>query len=235
MKRSVEILGGGVLGLCLGTVFLATPVASVLTSYVKATWSLAGCPAGNYVLASTAQIIGGGQTFTVSTPVRIPRTAVVQTFNDVPSGTYAITAVLRRTGGNVVVGTATQTASTADGVAALARSRAPEQPAVGKARPRWPQLPVSPAAAVPPKTSIAPPAPPPAALPRAVPRPVAASPREWVLADLIRLSDPDGEPGWTRVELVDLDGDALADEIRIESPNGSTTVWRLVRQPLTTR
>jgi hypothetical protein len=35
MKRSVEILGGGVLGLALGTVFLAHPIASAMTTYAQ--------------------------------------------------------------------------------------------------------------------------------------------------------------------------------------------------------
>jgi len=63
-----------------------------------------------------------------------------------------------------------------------------------------------------------------------------AGPREWLLADLVRLSDPDGvESGWHLVELVDTDGDGLADEIRIEPQNGTAVVWRLVPQRLFVR
>jgi hypothetical protein len=63
-----------------------------------------------------------------------------------------------------------------------------------------------------------------------------AAPREWLLAELIRLSDPDGsESGWHQVLLVDFDGDGLVDEIRIEPPNSTAVVWRLVPQGLSVR
>jgi hypothetical protein len=63
-----------------------------------------------------------------------------------------------------------------------------------------------------------------------------AAPREWLLAELIRLSDPDGAgAGWHQVQLVDLDGDGLVDEIKIEPPTGDTVVWRLVPERLPVR
>jgi hypothetical protein len=62
------------------------------------------------------------------------------------------------------------------------------------------------------------------------------APREWLVAELVRLSDPDGlESGWHQVQLLDLDGDGLVDEIRIEPPNGTAVVWRLVPQGLSVR
>ena len=232
MKRSVELLGGGVLGLLLGTVFLATPIASTLSSYARAAWSLAECPPGNYVLASTAQPQGGGQTYHAVTPLRVPTSDVVQVFNDLPTGSYTITGSLKRRDNGRVIATAVQTVSTADLVAAFSRGREPAQPAKGAAKPRAPQPPPSTPSMARTITNAAPAAP-------VVERPRAtigtAGLREWMLADLIGLSDPALEFGWTRVELVDLDGDALADEVRIESPDGSTIVWRLIHQRLSTR
>ena len=227
MKRSVELLGGGVLGFALGTVFLANPIASAMTSYVRATWSLAGCPPGVFTLASTAQLIGGGPVYTATTTVEVPHSDVVQVFNDVPSGQYAVTANLRR-GEGIVVGSAWQTVATEDGVATatLLRGRAPSQPVIGIAAARRSQTPPStPAAKAP-------------AVPPAAIRPVdrTAAPREWLIAELVRLSDPDGlESGWHQVQLLDLDGDGLVDEIRIEPPNGTAVVWRLVPQRLPVR
>jgi hypothetical protein len=53
------------------------------------------------------------------------------------------------------------------------------------------------------------------------------------VADLIRLNDPEGlESGWYQVQLLDLDGDGMVDEIRIEPPDGTAVVWRLVPQLL---
>ena len=229
MKRSVELLGGGVLGLFLGTVFLATPIASALTSYARAAWSLAECAPGNYVLASTAQLQGGGQTYHAVTPLRVPASDVVQVFNDLPTGTYTITGSLRRRENGRVVATAVQTVNTADLVAAFSRGREAAQPAKGAAKPRAPQPPPATPSMVRTTTNAAPAAAPVVDRPRAASRAIATtmSPREWLLSDLIGLNNPSGEFGWTRVELVDLDGDALADEIRIESPNGSTIVWRI--------
>jgi hypothetical protein len=63
-----------------------------------------------------------------------------------------------------------------------------------------------------------------------------AGSREWLLAEIVRLSDSDGlESGWHQVQLVDIDGDGLVDEIRIEPPNGTAVVWRLVPQGLAVR
>lgn len=237
MKRSVELLGGGVLGFALGTVFLANPIASAMTSYVKATWSLAGCPPGVFTLAFTAQMIGGGPVHTATTTVQVPRSDVVQVFNDVPPGQYTLSATLRR-GEGIVVGSALQTVATEDGVATttLLRGRDPSQPVTGIAAARRTQTPPS-------TPSVKAPAPTTAKgafkpLEPAPSRPVSgtAVAREWLVAELIRRSDPDGlESGWHQVQLLDLDGDGLVDEIRIEPPNGTAVVWRLVPQGLPVR
>src|SRR6187200_918700 len=116
MKRSVELLGGGVLGLVLGTVFLANPIASALSTYIRATWSLAGCAPGLYTLASTAQPLGGGPVYTATTSVQVPHSNVVQVFDNVTPGQYTVSASLRRSNGSVV-GSAVQTLATQDGVA----------------------------------------------------------------------------------------------------------------------
>jgi hypothetical protein len=233
MKRSVELLGGGVLGLVLGTVFLANPVASAIATYIRATWSLAGCPPGVYTLAATAQLLGGGSTYNATTTVQVPHADVVQLFN-VPPGNYTVSASLRRGNGDVV-GWGVQTVSTDDGV--VLRSRAPSQPVKGMAGPRWPQRPPATPAVTAPAPAITP------VVTRPVDRPAGArpaagtaAPREWLLAELIRLSDPDGlESGWHQVQLVDFDGDGLVDEIRIEPPNGTAVVWRLVPLALSVR
>lgn len=230
MKRSVELLGGGVLGLVLGTVFLAHPVASVIATYARATWSLAGCPPGIYVLTSTAQLVNGGPIYNASTPVHVPQSDVVQVFNDVTPGQYSVTGILRRTNG-ATVASATQTVATNDGVGFLARSRAPSQEAKGTAGPRLPPPPPS-GGITAPSPAAAPPAP---AIARAgarqVPASASAVPRELLLAELIRLSDPSGAgTGWQQIQLVDLDGDGLADEVRIEPPDAPVVVWRLAYQ-----
>ena len=238
MKRSVELLGGGVLGFALGTVFLANPIASAMTSYVKATWSLAGCPPGVFTLAFTAQMIGGGPVRTATTTVQVPRSDVVQVFNDVPPGQYTLSATLRR-GEGIVVGSAVQTVATEDGVATttLLRGRDPSQPVTGIAAARRTQAPPSTPAVKAPAPAVTPVAFRPVdRTAGARPVPGAAAPREWLLAELVRLSDPDGlESGWHQVQLLDLDGDGLVDEIRIEPPNGTAVVWRLVPQGLPVR
>ena len=234
MKRSVELLGGGVLGFVLGTVFLANPIASAVASYVRATWSLAGCPTGVYTLVSTAQLYGGGPVHNATTSVQVPRSDVVQVFNNVPPGQYTVSASLRRSNG-AVVGSGVQTVTTDDGVATVLRSRAPSQPVKGMAGARRPPVPPSTPAVTAPAVTKAPFKP---LDRRAAARPGsgAAVPREWLVAELIRLSDPEGlESGWHQVQLVDVDGDGLVDEIRIEPPNGTAVVWRLVPQGLSVR
>ena len=59
-----------------------------MTSFVRATWSLAGCPPGVFTLASTAQLQGGGPVYNVTTSVQVPHSDVVQVFNNVPPGQY---------------------------------------------------------------------------------------------------------------------------------------------------
>jgi hypothetical protein len=229
MKRSVELLGGGVLGLALGTVFLANPIASAMASYVRATWSLAGCPPGVFTLASTAQLLGGGPVYNATTSVQVPHADVVQVFNDVPPGQYTVSASLRR-GDGIVVGSAVQTVATEEGVATATflRGRDPSQPVTGIAGARRTQTPPSTPAVKAPAPAI-----PPATFRQVV---GTAAPREWLVAELIRMSDPDGlESGWHQVQLLDLDGDGLVDEIRIEPPNGTAVVWRLVPQGLPVR
>lgn len=247
MKRSVELLGGGVLGFVLGTVFLANPIASAMATYARATWSLAGCPAGVYTLAATAQLQGGGPTYNVTTSVQVPHADVVQVFNNVAPGQYAVSASLRRSDGGVA-GSAVQTVTSEDGSApTVLRSRAPSQEVKGLAAARKPPAPPSTPAVTAPAPAISPAAFTPfnrTAAPRPTP-PVrtlgpfdhgGAAPREWLLAELIRLSDPDGlESGWHQVQLLDFDGDGLVDEIRIEPPNGPVVVWRLVPQGLPVR
>jgi hypothetical protein len=246
MKRSVELLGGGVLGFVLGTVFLAQPIASALTTYARATWSLAGCPSGVYTLVATAQLFGGGPTYNATTSVQIPRSDVVQVFNDVPPGQYTVNASLRRANGQVV-GSGSQVVTTDDGVATLLRTRPPSQPVKGIAAARWAQRPPATPAVTAPAPAAAPVPSAPAdrtAAPRPTPPPRTlgpsgqgpAAPREWLIADLIRLSDPDGlESGWHQVQLLDLDGDGVVDEIRIEPPNGIAVTWSLVPQRLFVR
>lgn len=233
MKRSVELLGGGVLGLVLGTVFLASPIASAMSTYVRATWSLAGCPPGVYTLASTAQLLGGGPIYTATTPVQVPHADVVQVFDNVAPGQYTVSASLRRGNGSVV-GSAVQTVATEDGVATATflRGRNPSQPVTGVAAARRTPPPPSTPSVKAPAPAVTP-----APFRRvdrtAAPRPASGSamPREWLLAELIRLSDPDGlDSGWHKVQLLDLDGDGLVDEIRIEPPNGVAVVWHLVPQ-----
>jgi len=240
MKRSVEILGGGVLGFALGTVFLANPIAAAMATYVQATWSLAGCPPGVYTLASTAQLFGGGPAYNVSTSVQVPHADVVHVFNNVPPGQYAVSASLRR-GDGAVVGSASQMVATDDGVATgtALRGRDPSQPVTGMATARRSQTPPSTPSATAPAPAVTPAASKPVDRTAGARQGLAtatASPREWVLAELIRLSDPDDlESGWSQVQLVDLDGDGLVDEIRIEPPNGTAVVWRLVPQRFAVR
>jgi len=158
MKRSVELLGGGVLGLVLGTVFLAHPIASALSTYARATWSLAGCPSGVYTLAATAQSLSGGQVYTLSTPVQVPHADVVQQFANVPPGQYSISASLRRANGDVV-GSGSQVVNTTDEGVVILRSRAPSQPVRGIAGARWPQRPPATPSVTAPAPAITPVAP----------------------------------------------------------------------------
>jgi hypothetical protein len=238
MKRSVEILGGGVLGLVLGTVFLAGPIASAMSTYVRATWSLAGCPPGVYTLASTAQLLGGGPIHTATSSVRVPQSDVMQVFNNVPAGQYTVSASLRRDNGSVV-GSAVQTVTTEDGLApsTATRARTPSQVVTGIAGARRTAQPPSAPAVTPPATPTAPAAFRPSGGRVPTNTGVAtAAPREWLIAELIRLSAPNGlESGWHQVQLRDLDGDGLVDEIQIEPPDGTAVVWRLVPQGLTVR
>src|SRR5262245_54322964 len=134
MKRSVELLGGGVLGLVLGTVFLTHPIASAMFSFATATWSLDGCPSGTYTLASTAQPLGGGPVYSLNTTVQVPRADVVQTFS-VPAGQYTVSATLRRSNGSIV-GSGVQVVLTSEqGIATTPepRTRTPSQPVTGTA------------------------------------------------------------------------------------------------------
>ena len=204
-------------------------------SYANVTWSLDGCPSGTYTLASTAQSLAGGQTYNLNTTVQVPRADVVQTFN-VPAGQYSVTADLRRSDGTLV-GAGVQMVLTSDQAGtSLGKTRNPAQPVTGTAGSR--QSPPPPAT-----PSLSAPAPATPAVSKAIdrtaaPRPSAgyAIPREWLLADLIRLSDPDGfESGWHQVQLLDVNGDGLVDEVQIETPTGTTIIWRLVPQAFSRR
>ena len=232
MKRSIEVLGGLLVGFVVGTMCLAEPIAAAVNTYLKATWSLDGCPAGVYVLSSTAQLGNGGPVFTVNTPVRVPQSDVVQTFNDVPPGQYTVSAALRRSNGGAIVASASQTLTTVN-LSALARSSAPAESIKGRATPRRPSTPpasssassvfrkavtVAPAAAAPSPPSAE-------STPRAV---GVAVPREWALLEIARQIQPRAsESGWYRMVLTDEDGDGLADEIRIEAPDTPAIVVRI--------
>ena len=240
MKRSVELLGGGVLGFVLGTVFLANPIAAAMSH-------LRPGPPGAWPDArrastrspSTAQLRGGGPVYNATTSVQVPHSDVVQVFNDVPPGQYTVSASLRRGDGGVV-GSGVQTVATEDGVATATLLRGRDS--VTASHGNRGRSKVSDSACDSGRQS---------ARARGHSRCVEASrpdcraarrhrepprSREWLVAELIRLSDPDGlESGWHQVQLLDLDGDGLVDEIRIEPPNGTAVVWRLVPQGLPVR
>ena len=243
MKRSVEILGGGVLGLVLGTVFLTPAVISAFAPAIRAIWSVTGCRPGTYMLSSNAQLVGGGPKHTVTTAVRVPQADVVQLFTDLPPGQYMVSAILVAANGSIA-GRGTQTLMAEEGAAAILRSRLPEQELKGRAGQRTAATSKTSMASTSANTTVAAPSTSTgstriAAPARAAPRGglvEAAMPRDWQIADLIQMIDPAGaESGWHRIALVDLDEDGLADEIRIESPSGATIVWRLVRQELRER
>ena len=240
MKRSVEILGGGVLGLALGTVFLANP-NRIRDGHIRQGHVEPGrMSVGDYTLASTAQLLSGGPVYNATRPFEFRSLTSSRCSTTCRPARSTVSASLRRGDGGGG-GRAVQTVTTEDGVATTSvalRSRTPSQPVKGTAGPRWP------AASAPDSLRSARRRPQSRRLRSnqsigsAAPRPVIRNRRTARMASrrVDRLSDPDGlESGWHQVQLLDLDGDGLVDEIRIEPPNGTAVVWRLVPQRLSVR
>src|SRR5688572_24859345 len=99
MYRAAEMLGGGILGLIVGS-FLCSSLIAHVFGPTTVTWDAAACPPGVYTITSTATSLDGSRTFATTTQqIELPRDSVVQDFGEIPIGQYQVTAVARDASG----------------------------------------------------------------------------------------------------------------------------------------
>jgi hypothetical protein len=236
MRGALVSLLGALAGVTVGSALTSETFAAIFAP-TPVVWDATACAAGIYEITSTARNTATGETFlSPVTTAKLPRPQVVQEFANLPPGTYAVTAVLRRHDGFVMPsGTQIIGGLGSGGTTFEARRRSEGRGIEGRARSR--QQPPGddrrePLGAVAPET-------PSVSLIRMPARPTArarslpgqavardASPIEITIteAGAIFISDPDSH----RVELVDMDGDGQVDLVLIEIAEETGWNWRTV-------
>jgi hypothetical protein len=199
------------------------------------------CPAGMYTITALARNSGTGQSYTTTLKsVSLPRDSVEVKFQDLPLGTYLVSATSVSSKGDrfdssVLAMTSVGDLGAGGGLGAFVRQRPPSVPAVGLARPRN----------APPRetpgdrraTAPAGSADRPAGTGTIVGRsPVEIAFERFVTRLLTRI---DGEidiaqlenagPDWRRVEAIDTDADGTIDSVTVELIDGDVWVFRIAR------
>lgn len=200
-------------GAIAGWALMSSPLAAIV-SPTRVTWDATTCPAGVYTVTSTARDYGGGTTYEAITPnVRLPRPSFVQEFHDLPTGSYSVTAIARRSDGQTF-GSDTQTLTNFVGMGSSGHQRAAPSELAGAVQP--PSTPVTRST-----TSRV------ANVPQPAPSPSPAASRRAppgvTIDDLSRLMD--GGAGWRRFDAVDTDADGRIDLVVIELANGDVWIW----------
>jgi len=226
MKSAAWNLLGALTGLTLGWIAVATPLAAVFAP-ARVTWDATGCPAGTYTIISTAQKLGGGETFSATaTGVQFPRSTFVQEFANLPAGGYSVSASVQGNNG-AVFAARSQTIQVSEGPQGFpapqdptgkAGRRGPATTAPsgkGTVRPRGSSFQSSslaasnvaggPASTTPSQPLIVGPA---------------AGWQERSLLEIRRLLLEAGEVDWRRIEVLDADGDGVIDRAAIELATG---------------
>jgi hypothetical protein len=217
MKYAALNLLGVLTGLTLGWIAVATPLAAVFAP-ARVTWDATGCPAGTYTVISTAQKLGGGETFSATTTgVQLPRSTFSQEFSNLPNGGYSVSAIVQGNNGAVFAAKPQVIQASPDGTLAFGqRGPATTAPSArGVVRPRGSSFQSTSLA-----SSLG--AGGPASTPRSQPVIVApaAGWQERSLLEIRRLLVEAGELDWRRIEVLDTDGDGVIDRAAIELAAG---------------
>ena len=217
MKSAAWNLLGVLTGLTLGWIAVATPLAAVFAP-ARVTWDATGCPAGTYTIISTAQKLGGGETFSATaTGVQLPRSTFSQEFANLPNGGYSVSASVQGDNG-AVFAARPQIIQASNGATGTFGQRGPATTAPsgkGTVRPRGSSFQSSSLAA----SNVGGG---PASMPRSQPVIVApaAGWQERSLLEIRRLLVEAGEVDWRRIEVLDADGDGVIDRAAIELATG---------------
>jgi len=214
------------MGLVTGSV-LVRPISAFLGS-TTVTWDALNCPAGIYTITALARGTNNTRSYSVTTSnVSLPKGAVVQQFQDLPSGSYYVSATASTNDGRTFHSQLLTVTGNGDGGVILGRSRRADNPATGIARGRNqpvedPPRPPTDRKVTPSTVSINAPATD-ASLPRTE---IALEPdARRVLIQLVQESDGTDRL-WRRVEVVDEDADGFVDYVTVESLSGEIWIYR---------
>lgn len=239
MRRAAVLLGGLLAGFVAGSLLPVSTVVAMFSS-TPVTWNAASCAPGIYTIISTAQRVGSGDTYrTAAARIRLPQASVTQEFENLPPGTYAVTATLRDARGRTFE-SGLQTVTRAEAIGARGGS-APRAAVGGTAKPRGRASSAPPASgthaealrgqAASPMPMAAIPGSPnamPGTASRAVSR--AKPDIESLIGRLTQIADlTGGGADWQRIDLVDSDDDGTTVLLRIEWSNGTVRTWRVTR------
>lgn len=237
MNRYAPALVGGLIGLATGLVFVHPLSAFLGTTTV--TWDASNCPTGIYTITALARATSDTKFYSVTTSnVSLPKASIVQQFEDLPSGSYQVSATAAANNGTTFqsqpltvtssgTGGGTSGGGGGGGVVVLGRSRPPNTPAIGLARSRKEPPPADPPKP-PTDKRLAPDAVP-------TPAPVADALQrtdtsfESHTRRLIALLAQDSigmDRQWRRVDVVDDDEDGSIDYIAVEFASGEIWVFR---------
>lgn len=186
---------------------------AAMFSPTSVTWDATGCPAGVYTVTSSARSISNGTVYlTPAMAVKLPRKEVVQQFENLPAGTYAVSATVKRHDGRVVPSGSQMLTSNGSGTALTMRRRPPSSDVAGRARPRN-------AAGGDPERRIS----------LGLTTAGAGSGRApSSRAGAVRFI-PDDLP--RQIEILDLDADGIMDVVRVELFDGREWHWREISIP----
>ncbi|HXT69045.1 MAG TPA: hypothetical protein VN700_04800 [Vicinamibacterales bacterium] len=245
MNRIALSIVGGLMGFAAGLA-VVRPVTAFFSG-TTVTWNASNCIAGIYTITSFVRGDDGVVRQTVTTKdVSLPKATITQQFPNLPARAWQASAIT--TGGGRTYRSSTQQiqGQGSDG-ASFGRSRPPETPPTGVARPRTspPSTPpptdprsVAPVAAAPslPGSAALPPVRTEAAAARRVPRQAEdakdnLTPEQVlrrILSQLGITADRDaGAVLWRQLIAEDVDGDGVTDVVSIEWNDGGVSVVRL--------
>jgi hypothetical protein len=242
LKRAAVRLVAAVLGAAAAWILPAMPLAAVF-SPTPVTWNATMCPAGVYLVRSTAWGFGTGETFTTLTgPLRLPQDIVTQEFSNLPPGYYSVKAeAIRSDGlifesstvslvgaGSALMGFGHQSASPPLSTTASNRGHRSAPPVVPTPPTDGPDGRDGSAARVRAGAGTLSPV----SNAGAHAGPVLLHPSEdppvKSLFQMLDLEDLVGtDTGWSELVVIDVDEDGIADFVAVELPTGGLMVWSI--------
>ena len=213
------------MGLATGSMFLH-PLSAFLAP-TTVTWDASSCPTGIYTITALARGVGNSKSDSVTTSnVSLPKASIAQQFQNLPAGTYKVSAVAIPASGTTYGSEfVTLTASGSDSGVVFGRSRPASNPAIGLARsrnqPPNPTLPPKDPKRLTPAGSTNVPA-------EGSTMPRAEGVREPLARQLLALlaDSTEADRQWRRVDAIDEDGDGVFDYVAVESISGEIWIYR---------